>query len=149
MKLDLKPAATVALFALGAAAPSFAQGTDYLRAAEEAAARGDRLTATQLYQSAMIAAPKTTEPYLRLAAFYAGDQQWVLARKYYAIALELEPANPPALAGLAFAALARGDVAAAQYSYDILMETCAPGCAEANDIGNAIAAHGPPTTTSE
>ncbi len=95
----------------------------------------------------MIAAPRTPEPYLEIAEFYAAGGDWILSRKYFAIALELEPASPIALKGLAFAALALGDVASAQTQLDILNEACAPACVEAAEVGNAITAHG--LTTSE
>jgi cytochrome c-type biogenesis protein CcmH/NrfG len=133
-------AALGSLFATMIATGVFAQGVDYLREAEAAATRGDRLSAIHLFQSAIIFSPARPEPYLGIAEFYAAGNQAMLAGKYFGIALEVDPANPPALKGLAMLALAEGDIAAAEAHHAILMEACAPACPEAAEVQRALSA---------
>jgi len=121
------------------AAPAMAaEAQDFLQRAEEAANRGERLSAIQLFQSAIIYAPKTIEPYLGIADFYAQTDEPALAEIYYGMALGLEPANPPALKGLGLVALARGDIEEAAANHEILLEACAPRCPEAAELRTAI-----------
>jgi len=58
------------------------------------------------------------------------------------MALGLEPANPPALKGLALLALAEGDIEGARARHDVLVEACAPACPEEAEVRSAIAANG-------
>lgn len=118
-----------------------AQAEQFLQEAEEAASRGENLTALHLFQSAIIYAPRETEPYLGIAEFYAETDQADLAEKYFGMALGLEPANPPALRGLALLALAEGDVEGAEAHHRILVEACAPQCPEEDEVRRAITAN--------
>lgn len=141
MNPTLKSALIGSFIALAISGNAHAQTEDYMRRAEEAVTRGESLTAIQLYQSAIISAPATIEPYLGIAEFYAYSEQPDLAEKYFDIALELDPANPPALKGLALVALSQGDVEAAEARHEILVEACAPSCPEAAEVRSAISAN--------
>lgn len=111
----------------------------YLRDADTAARRGDRVAALQLYQSAIIYSPAEPEPYNRLAEFYAMADESDMAGKYFGIALDVDPANPLALKGLALLALAAGDVELARAHHQILVQACGPACPEAAEIEAALA----------
>jgi Flp pilus assembly protein TadD len=141
MNLALKSALLGTLIALSVLNHAQAQGLDYLRQAEEAASRGEGLVAIQLFQSAIIHSPSAPEPYIGIAAYYAGNDQAALAEKYFGIALEMDPANPTVLKALALLALSRGDVADAEARHQILVEACAPVCPEEAQIRGAISAH--------
>ena len=141
MNLALRSALFGTLIALAIAPGAHAQAGDYLRRAEEAVSRGDGLAAIQLFQSAIIYAPAVPEPYMGIAAYYAGNDQAELAEKYFGIALEMDPANPTVLKALALLALSQGDVAGAEARHQILVEACAPICPEAAQIRDAISSH--------
>jgi len=142
MKHTLKSVLLGSLIGLAASPGAAAQAEDFLRQAEDAQSRGDDLTAIQLYQSAIIYAPATIEPYLGIAEYYSDSDQLDLAEKYFDIALELDPANPSAHKGLALLSLAQGDVAGAEAHHEILVEACAPACPEAAQVRDAIRANG-------
>jgi len=147
LRIFLKSLAVLA--ALGTV-PAFAQDArTYIAEADAALARGDRLSAMHLYQSALIQAPATAAPNLALADFHFAGSEWQLARKYYAAVVEMDPANRDALKGLGLSALKMGDAAAAQIQHDILVEVCGSACAEAAVLGQALAAlppaEAPPT----
>jgi tetratricopeptide (TPR) repeat protein len=145
LRIFLKSLAAVAV--LGAA-PALAQGAAaFMAEAEAALARGDRLGAMHLYQSALIQAPATVAPTLALADFHFAGSEWQLARKYYAAVVEMDPANLDALKGLGLSAVALGDAATAQIQHDILVEVCGPACAEAAVLGQALAALPPAPDT--
>ena len=61
-----------------------------LQDADDAATRGDRIGAVQRYHSAMVFAPSHPDAYNRLAQFYLTDDQPDMARKYFAIALDVD-----------------------------------------------------------
>ncbi len=141
MNLTWKSALMGSVIALAISGNALAQTEDYMRRAEEAATRGDSLSAIQLYQSAIIYAPATIEPYLGIAEFYSNSVQQDLAEKYFDIALELDPANPIAHKGLALIALSQGDVEGAEARHEILNEACAAACPEAAEVRDAISAN--------
>jgi Flp pilus assembly protein TadD len=143
MNLALRSALFGTLIALAILNHAHAQALDYLHRAEEAAGHGDGLAAIQLFQSAIIYAPATPEPYIGIAGYYSANGQTELAEKYFDIALEMDPANPPALRGLALIALGRGDIAGAEARHRILVEACAPICPEAAEVQGAINSHAP------
>jgi Flp pilus assembly protein TadD len=137
----LKSVLLGAAMALGLANAGQAQTADYLAQAEEAARAGDDNAAIQLFQSAIIHSPSIPEPYIGIGDFYFGQDQVALAEKYFGIALEMDPANPSASKALALLALRQDDVAGAEAHLQILMESCAPACPEAAEVGDAIDAH--------
>jgi tetratricopeptide (TPR) repeat protein len=146
MNRTLKSALFGSLIAL-AASPAIAaqadvfEADDFLRQAEDAERRGDDRSAEQYYQSAIIYAPATIAPYLGIAEFYSDGDELDLAKKYFDIALWLDPANPPAHKGLALLSLAQGDIADAEFHHEILVEACAPACPEAAEVRDAISAN--------
>jgi Flp pilus assembly protein TadD len=133
-----RPAATAPVPAPAPAPPL--TSADMLRQAEASAAAGDVLGATQLYQSAIIFAPTDPLPYIALAQFHAMNAEPDLGEKYYLIALELDPANARALAGMALLSLASGDRAGAQARHDLLVRACGPMCPETIQVAQALGA---------
>ena len=109
-----------------------------LQAAETAAKGGDAEGAVQLYQSAIIYAPGDPLPYERLAEFYVHTGQAELAHQFFALALDVQPAYPPALQGLALLNLAAGDRAGAQRQHEILMRACGATCPETAQVEKAL-----------
>lgn len=110
----------------------------FLAAANDAATRGDKDAAIQLFQSAIIYAPNNPMPYARLGNFYAGSGQMELASQYYNSALNVQPAYAPALQGLAMLALASGNRAGAEAQHNILLRACGPNCPETAEVGKAL-----------
>lgn len=111
-----------------------------LQDADDAATRGDRIGAVQRYHSAMVFAPSYPDAYNRLAQFYLADDQPDMARKYFAIALDVDLVNPSALKGLAILSLAAGDFASAQARHEVLLRACGQGCPETAHVGQALSA---------
>jgi tetratricopeptide (TPR) repeat protein len=110
----------------------------FLAAAAEAAQRGDKDGAVQLYQSAIIYAPNDPRPYERLASFYADIGQTELAMQFFNAALDVQPAYAPALQGLALLALATGNRAGAEAQRDILRRACGANCPETAQVERAL-----------
>ncbi len=110
----------------------------FLAAATDAASRGDKDAAIQLFQSAIIYAPNNPMPYTRLGNFYAGSGQMDMASQYYNSALNVQPAYAPALQGLAMVALASGNRAGAEAQHNILLRACGPNCPETAEVGKAL-----------
>ena len=110
----------------------------FLQQADQAARQGNTLAAVQLYQSAIIFAPTDPAGYDRLAQFYATTNQPDMAEKYFGIALDVDPANPPALKGLALLDLAAGDVAGAKKQRDLLVRACGVACPETAQVEKAL-----------
>jgi Flp pilus assembly protein TadD len=136
----------VAAFAVGMVALSGAlhasesvlDEAHFLQAAEDALKEGNEGVAVQLFQSAIVYAPSDPVPYLRLGEFYAKAGQNELAQRYFTIALDVQPAYPPALRGLALLDLARGDRAGAQAQHDILLHACGATCPETTQVEKAL-----------
>ena len=110
----------------------------FLQQADAAAQQGDALAAVQLYQSAIIFAPLDPNGYNRLAELYVTTNQPDLAEKYFGIALDVDPANPLALKGLALLDLAAGDLAGAKKQHDILVRACGVKCPETAQVEKAL-----------
>jgi Flp pilus assembly protein TadD len=110
----------------------------FLSAAGDAAKRGDKDAAVQLFQSAIIYAPNDPAPYERLGAFYAQSGQSELAAQFFNSALNVQPAYAPALQGLALLALASGNRAGAQAQRDILVRACGATCPETAQVEKAL-----------
>ena len=110
----------------------------FLKAAEDALKEGDGTGAVQLYQSAIVYAPSDPVPYLKLGEHYASSGEPELAQRYFNIALDVQPAYPPALRGLALLDLARGDRAGAQAQREMLLHACGATCPETTQVEKAL-----------
>ena len=82
--------------------------------------------------------PVATEPYNRLAQLYADADEPLLARKYFAIALDIDPTNAVALKGMAFLNLAAGDREGALAERDLLAKSCGKTCPETAQVEKAL-----------
>ncbi|GMV61426.1 MAG: hypothetical protein AMXMBFR74_05950 [Parvibaculum sp.] len=112
-----------------------------LRLAEKgvaAAAEGRLEEAQRLLEEAVVSNPANANAYAELAAVQNAAGNPRLARKYYVIALEIDPVLPAALGGLARLNVDAGDRDAAEILLQKLRATC-PVCAEIRDIERAIA----------
>lgn len=112
--------------------------TAFLMAAETAVNIGDMDSAIQLYQSAIIYAPGDPVPYERLAEFYVQGGQSELAQRFFALALDVQPAYAPALRGIALLDLAAGDRAGAQAQHEVLLHACGAACPETAQVEKAL-----------
>ena len=126
--------------AFAAAAPAAAPLTSerLLTDATKAAERGDDVAALQLFQAAIVHGAATAEPYLGIAKFHAENNEPGLAERYYGTVLELDPANPAALNGLGLLELAKGNRAAAEARYALLVRACGQTCPEAVQLNQAL-----------
>lgn len=109
-----------------------------LRSADDAVKTGDTDGAVQLYQSAIIYSPGDPVPYLKLAELYMRDSQTELARQYFSLALDVQPAYAPALQGLALLDLATGDRAGAMAQHEVLLRACGATCPETAQVEKAL-----------
>lgn len=109
-----------------------------LRSADDAMKSGDSEGAIQLYQSAIIYSPGDPVPYLKLAELFMGQSQLELARQYFALALDVQPAYAPALQGLALLDLATGDRAGAMAQHEVLLRACGATCPETAQVEKAL-----------
>lgn len=140
----------VLAFVAFAAAPASAvtraeEMAKYLSEAEAAKTKGDVVAAAQLLQSAIIASPADPEPYNRLAELYRGAGVTQLARKYFGIALNIDPTNATALKGIALLDLAAGDRAGAEAQRDLLVRSCGAACPETAQVQQALGSGGSTT----
>jgi len=109
-----------------------------LRSADDAIKGGDTEGAVQLYQSAIIYAPGDPVPYQKLAELYVRQSQLELARQYFSLALDVQPAYAPALEGLALLDLATGNRAAAVAQHEVLLRACGATCPETAQVEKAL-----------
>jgi tetratricopeptide (TPR) repeat protein len=109
-----------------------------LRSADDAIKGGDADGAVQLYQSAIIYAPGDPVPYLKLAELYVRQSQLELARQYFSLALDVQPAYAPALQGLALLDLATGNRAGAVAQHEVLLRACGATCPETAQVEKAL-----------
>jgi Flp pilus assembly protein TadD len=136
--------ACVALFAVSAAlaqTPVSLEPLDeahFLAAAANAAKTGDRDGTIQLYQSAIIYAPSDPVPYHHLGEFFAQHGEVELAQRYFGLALDVQPAYAPALAGIAMLDVAAGDRKGAQAQHEVLVHACGAACPETSQVEKAI-----------
>ena len=101
-KAPRSPAKTASKPAKPAQEPSPPVTVDSLLAGSQAAAaKGDTQLALRLAQSAIVAAPDQTAPYLALGDIYAKAGLRDYARTYYEAALALDPQLPAALKAIA------------------------------------------------
>ena len=109
-----------------------------LRSADDAIKGGDTGGAVQLFQSAIIYAPGDPVPYLKLAELYVLQSQLELARQYFSLALDVQPAYAPALEGLALLDLATGNRAGAVAQHEVLLRACGATCPETAQVEKAL-----------
>lgn len=109
-----------------------------LRSADDAVNGGNAGGAVQLYQSAIIYAPGDPVPYQKLAELYVRQSQLELARQYFGLALDAQPAYAPALQGLALLDLATGDRAGALAQHEVLLRACGATCPETAQVEKAL-----------
>lgn len=109
-----------------------------LSSAADALKSGDTDGAVQLYQSAIIYSPGDPVPYQKLAELYVRQSQLELARQYFALALDVQPAYAPALQGLALLDLATGDRAGALAQHEVLLRACGATCPETAQVEKAL-----------
>jgi Flp pilus assembly protein TadD len=110
----------------------------FLAAAADAAQTGDRDGTVQLYQSAIIYAPSDPVPYQQLGQFFAQRGELELAQRYFGLALDVQPAYAPALAGIAMLNVAAGDRKGAEVQHNILLHACGAKCPETSQVEKAI-----------
>jgi Tfp pilus assembly protein PilF len=110
----------------------------FLQDAEKAAKDGDMDGAVQLFQSAIIYAPGDPVAYERLAEFYVHTDSPEMAQRYFALALDAQPAYPPALEGLALLNIAAGNRAGAQQQHEVLLHSCGAKCPETAQVEKAL-----------
>jgi Flp pilus assembly protein TadD len=101
--------ALAVLIAGAASAAASPESNGFLTKAAAAEQRGDTAAAVQLFQSAIIYAPADTQPYDQLAGFYARTGRPNLARKYYDLALQIDPQDRAARQGVTQIDQAAGD----------------------------------------
>jgi Flp pilus assembly protein TadD len=112
--------------------------TAFLMAADTAVNIGHMDSAGQLCQSAIIYAPGDPVPYERLAEFYVQGGKAELAQRFFALALDVQPAYAPALRGIALLDLAAGDRAGAQAQHEVLLHACGATCPETAQVEKAL-----------
>ena len=110
----------------------------FLQAGDDFAKRGDVDGAAQLFQSAIVYAPRDPVPYHRLGQLYAQNGRPELAHQFFGLALDVQPAYVPALQSLALLDLAIGDRAGAEAQRDILVRACGATCPETAQVERAL-----------
>jgi len=110
----------------------------FIQAGDDFAMRGDVDGAAQLFQSAIVYAPRDPVPYHRLGRLYAQNGQPELAHQFFGLALDVQPAYVPALEGLALLDLSIGDRAGAEAQRDLLMRACGASCPETAQVERAL-----------
>ena len=108
------------------------------RQADDSARNGNADAAVQLYQSAIIYMPGDPVPYQHLAELYVRAGRLELARQYFSLALDVQPAYAPALEGLALLDLATGDRAGAMAQHEVLLRACGVNCPETAQVEKAL-----------
>lgn len=116
-------------------------GQASLRLAEKgvtAAAEGRFEEAQRLLEEAIVSNPANADAFAELAAVHKAAGNPKLARKYYVIALEIDPVLPAALGGLARLNVEAGDRDAAAVLLRKLHASC-PSCAETREVERTLA----------
>jgi Flp pilus assembly protein TadD len=137
------PAALVLLLAL---VPGVALAVDVASARNSAelaergidtAARGDLAAAQRLLERAVAANPANARAYAHLGGVHQSMTDTRLARKYYGIALAIDPAEPDALNRIAQLDLAEGNRAAAEQRLRVLRFHCET-CEQTRDLARVL-----------
>ena len=99
--------------------------------------RGDFLTAQKLYETAVVANPASVGAFTGLGEVHEARNEPKFARKYYRIALSIDPSDPRALSRLAHLDLETGNRDAAEAGLRKLRVFCA-ACVETQDLARAL-----------
>ena len=97
--------------------------------------------ARQLWEQAVVANPRnaTAYSYLGLAAQRAGDKD--NAKKYFDLALDIDPNEVHALSWGGQADLTAADLEGAQAKLQRLSRLCGPGCAEYKLLSDSVVSY--------
>lgn len=145
-KICLFACLALGILALGLVAPAAAKNVDAASAraslslASKGAAameRGDFLAAQRLYETSVVANPANAAAFTGLGTAHEARGQARLARKYYNIALSIEPSDISALSRLAQLDLKEGNRAAATEGLRKLRAFCA-ACGETQELSRAL-----------
>lgn len=127
-------APTVAL----AASPAMRKASISLTEKSVAAtARGDAVRARRLLEEAVVADPANARAMSLLGHLYRSSENAALARKYYALALSIDPAEPDALLGEGELSIADGKLDDAKDKLGKLRTTC-PACLQTRELERAL-----------
>lgn len=137
------PAALVLLLALVPAVAHAVDEASMRRSAElgergiATAALGDLPAAQWLLERAIAANPANARAYAHLGGVHQSKGDTRLARKYYGIALEIDPTEPDALNRLAQLDIAQGNRAAAEQRLRILRFHC-ENCIQTQELARLL-----------
>lgn len=104
---------------------------------EAAAAKGEAARARQLLEESIVADPANAHALSLLARLYQSQGKTPLARKYYAIALDVDPSAPDALLGAGEIDIAEGKPDDAGAKLRVLKSTC-PACRQTEALERAL-----------
>lgn len=102
-----------------------------------AAAKGDASRARRLLEEAVVADPANARALSLLGHLYRSSENAALARKYYALALSIDPAEPDALLGEGELSIADGKLDDAKDKLGRLRATC-PACLQTRELERAL-----------
>lgn len=105
--------------------------------AADAMDRGDFLRAQKLYETAIVANPGNAGAFTGLGEAHQARDEIRFARKYYRIALSIDPADRHALSALAQLDLEAGNRAGAEAGLRKLRAFC-PACEETRKLSRAL-----------
>jgi len=137
------PAALALLLALAPAVAHAVDEASMRRSAElgergiETAALGDLPAAQWLLERAIAANPANARAYAHLGGVHRSKGDTRVARKYYRIALEIDPAEPDALSHLAQLDIAEGNRVAAEQRLRILRFHC-ENCEQTQELARLL-----------
>lgn len=107
----------------------------------EATTRGRLLDAQHLLEEAMVLDPANNHAITELGNVHHARGNAKLARKYYRLALEIDPVAPDALGHLAMLDISEGNRAAAEAALRKLRVICA-ACAQTQKLSSALGVDG-------
>ncbi len=102
-----------------------------------AAGKDDASRARRLLEEAVVADPTNARALSLLGHLYRSSKNAALARKYYALALSIDPAEPDALLGEGELSIADGKPDEAKDDLDRLRATC-PACLQTSELERAL-----------
>lgn len=105
--------------------------------AASAFGEGDYTAAQRFYEMAIVADPANFAAFTGLGDTHSARKQLNFARKYYLIALAIEPSDPRALSRLAHLDVDAGNRESALEGLRKLRAHCA-GCAETQELSHAL-----------
>ncbi len=131
------------LLAFAVPVPALAASDAMRRASQTLLGKGlaasDEKRAKRLFEQAIVADPANAAALSALGGLYARQGQAPMARKYYDIALSVDPTDPAALYGSAELDLAEGKTGDAADRLRILKTAC-PACRETHDLDRKLSA---------